>query len=122
MGDIDNFKLYNDTYGHGGGDECLKSVAKSIEKSLKRPGDFCARYGGEEFIIILPATDQSGAMKIAEEIRNNVYGLNMNFPRKYFTGSALVTISLGVATKNTGELISHEVLLKMAMMFALYIA
>lgn len=119
MGDIDNFKLYNDTYGHGGGDECLKSVAKSIEKSLKRPGDFCARYGGEEFIIILPATDQNGAMKIAEEIRNNVSGLNI--PHEKSLPDQRVTISLGVATKNTGELISHEVLLKMAD-DALYIA
>jgi diguanylate cyclase (GGDEF)-like protein len=69
MGDIDNFKLYNDTYGHAGGDDCLRNVAKKIEKTLKRPGDFCARYGGEEFVIILPATDRNGAMKIAEEIQ-----------------------------------------------------
>ena len=119
MGDIDNFKLFNDTYGHGAGDECLKSVAKSIEKSLKRPGDFCARYGGEEFIIILPATDQNGAVKIADEIRTNIF--NLNIPHEKSIPILRVSISLGVATKNTGEHISHEVLLKMAD-DALYIA
>ncbi len=119
MGDIDNFKLYNDTYGHAAGDECLRSVAKSIEKSLKRPGDFCARYGGEEFIIILPATDQSGAVKIADEIRDNIF--NLKIPHEKSIPAQLVTISLGVATKNTGEIIAHDGLLKMAD-DALYIA
>jgi diguanylate cyclase (GGDEF)-like protein len=112
MGDIDNFKLYNDTYGHGSGDECLKSVAKSIEKSLKRPGDFCARYGGEEFIIILPATDQNGAMKIADDIKSNVFELNI--PHEKSLPAQRVTISLGVATKETGTILTHEELLKMA--------
>lgn len=112
MGDIDNFKLYNDTYGHAGGDECLKSVAKTIEKSLKRPGDFCARYGGEEFIIILPATDQNGAMKIAGDIRENIFSLNI--PHEKSLPSRRVTISLGVATKETSSVLTHEKLLKMA--------
>ncbi|HOP65084.1 MAG TPA: diguanylate cyclase [Spirochaetota bacterium] len=119
MGDIDNFKLYNDTYGHAAGDECLKSVAKAIEKALKRPGDFCARYGGEEFIIILPATDQEGTYKVSEDIRASVLGLNIkhekSFPEKK------VTISLGFATKEAGETLHHEKLLKMAD-DALYIA
>ncbi|MCK5313213.1 MAG: diguanylate cyclase, partial [Desulfobacteraceae bacterium] len=56
MCDIDNFKLYNDTYGHTKGDICLKKVAQRIKNSLKRPSDFCARYGGEEFIVLLPDT------------------------------------------------------------------
>ncbi len=112
MGDIDHFKLYNDTYGHAGGDECLKCVAKAIEKTLKRPGDFCARYGREEFIIILPATDINGAMKIAEDIRANVF--NLNIPHEKSLPSQLVTISLGVATKGSGTMLSHEELLKMA--------
>ncbi len=112
MGDIDNFKLFNDTYGHGRGDECLRNVAKAIEKNLRRPGDFCARYGGEEFIIILPATDSGGAMKIAEEIRSGV--LNLQITHENSLPEKIVTISLGVATKNTGEPLSHEELLKMA--------
>jgi len=112
IGDIDHFKLYNDTYGHAGGDECLKIVAKTIQKSLKRPGDFCARYGGEEFIIILPATDQKGAKAIADEIRSNI--LAINIPHEKSLTHKIVTISLGVATKEHGEMITHERLLKMA--------
>ena len=75
MIDIDHFKSYNDTYGHERGDECLKKVALAIQKTLKRPSDFCARYGGEEFIIVLPDTTQEGAMYIAEEIRTAVKNL-----------------------------------------------
>ena len=80
MCDIDNFKAYNDTYGHAKGDQCLKEVASVIEKTLKRPGDFCARYGGEEFIVILPNTSRLGARKVAEEIRTNLE--KMNIPHK----------------------------------------
>ncbi|PKL17196.1 MAG: diguanylate cyclase [Spirochaetae bacterium HGW-Spirochaetae-5] len=119
MGDIDNFKLYNDTYGHAGGDECLKSVAKIIEATLKRPGDFCARYGGEEFIIILPATDNEGAGLVAENIRKNVFSLNI--PHEKSTHEKFVTISLGIATKNNDSTMTSEELLKMAD-DALYIA
>lgn len=119
MGDIDYFKLYNDTYGHSAGDECLISVAKTIEKTLKRPGDFCARYGGEEFIIILPATDQKGAARIADDIRDNIRALHI--PHENSPEYKIVTISLGIATKGDGAAITHEELLKMAD-DALYIA
>ncbi len=112
MGDIDNFKLYNDTYGHAGGDECLKSVAKIIASTLKRPGDFCARYGGEEFIIILPATDKTGAKVIAESIRNNIF--NLNIPHEKSANEKFVTISLGIATKGNDTAMTTEELLKMA--------
>lgn len=119
MGDIDNFKLFNDTYGHAGGDECLKSVAKAIEKTLKRPGDFCARYGGEEFIIILPSTDTNGAVQIADQVKKNVLALNILHEKN--SAAKIVTISLGVATKDPGTDLTHEKLLKMAD-DALYIA
>jgi len=119
MGDIDHFKLYNDTYGHAAGDECLISVAKTIEKTLKRPGDFCARYGGEEFIIILPATDHKGAARIADDIRYNIRALHITHENS--PEYKIVTISLGIATKGDGAAITHEELLKMAD-DALYIA
>ena len=119
MGDIDYFKLYNDTYGHAEGDECLKRVAKTIEKTLKRPGDFCARYGGEEFIIILPATDRKGAEVIADDIRNNIMALDI--PHENSPDYEVVTISLGIGTKDHGVSITHDELLKMAD-DALYIA
>jgi len=59
MIDIDFFKQFNDNYGHGLGDECLKHVAAALRGCVQRPGDFIARYGGEEFVAILPATDQA---------------------------------------------------------------
>ena len=69
MCDVDYFKLYNDTYGHQQGDECLQQVAKAISTAIKRPGDIVARYGGEEFAVILPQTSQSGAVKVAEAMK-----------------------------------------------------
>lgn len=112
MGDIDHFKQYNDTYGHGLGDECLRMVAQAIEKTLKRPGDFCARYGGEEFIIILPNTAVQGAVVIAEEIRRNV--LNLAIAHEKSLPEKKVSISLGVAGDELNQFVSHEELLKMA--------
>ncbi|NQT61779.1 MAG: diguanylate cyclase [Candidatus Marinimicrobia bacterium] len=94
--DIDHFKLYNDTYGHQGGDECLIRVANAIKDSVNRPGDLTARYGGEEFCLVLPETSGIGAMKIAELVRKNVFELNME--HKSSPMAEVVTLSLGVAT------------------------
>jgi diguanylate cyclase (GGDEF)-like protein len=110
--DIDNFKGYNDTYGHTSGDLCLKKVAQTIEKSLQRPGDFCARYGGEEFIIILTTTPLEGALKVAEKIRKNVVDLALT--HKKSLPLQLVSLSLGVATSEDTSLISHEDLIHFA--------
>ena len=96
LSDIDHFKLYNDTYGHQGGDECLKSVANAIKDSVNRPGDLTARYGGEEFCLVLPETNGLGAMQIAELVRKNVFELNME--HKSSPMAKVVTLSLGVAT------------------------
>lgn len=112
MCDIDNFKKYNDTYGHSQGDTCLKNVAQILFRSLNRAGDFCARYGGEEFVVILPNTLSEGAIKIAEKIRANIEDSQMehinSLPEK------IVTISLGVATLEATSAISHEELIKKA--------
>ncbi len=110
--DIDNFKAYNDTYGHIMGDECLKKVSETIKNSLKRPGDFCARYGGEEFVILLPETSLNGAVNVAERIRKNVEKLGI--PHKNSLPKQLVTISLGVASTEGSSLISYEELIKRA--------
>ncbi|MCL2705729.1 MAG: diguanylate cyclase [Spirochaetaceae bacterium] len=73
--DIDNFKGYNDTYGHQQGDAALKIFADISTKTLKRAVDFNARWGGEEFIILLPGTDINGATDVAERIRKNIEGV-----------------------------------------------
>jgi len=94
--DIDNFKAFNDHYGHKEGDVCLKEVAMSIKDTLKRPADLVARYGGEEFVVILPETNNEGAVTIAEQIRINVEQLKIL--HQYSVTSPYVTISLGTAT------------------------
>ncbi|RLB88115.1 MAG: diguanylate cyclase [Deltaproteobacteria bacterium] len=109
--DIDNFKEYNDHYGHLAGDKCLQRVAHAIKDSVLRSADFCARYGGEEFAVILPNTPIDGAMHIAEEIRLNVEHLNIK--QDYSKIANHVTISVGAATVNL-ENISHEELIKKA--------
>lgn len=96
MIDIDHFKAFNDLYGHGRGDECLKKVAKIIFETVNRPTDMVARYGGEEFACLLPVTDFEGALKIAEEMRLNVLSLSILHDHPYPDGR--VTISLGVAS------------------------
>jgi diguanylate cyclase (GGDEF)-like protein len=112
MCDIDNFKSYNDTYGHNKGDECLKQIAQIITNTLHRPRDFCARYGGEEFVIILPSTSKEGAVHIAEEIRENVQ--NAKIPHSKSLPLGLVTLSLGVSTMTSDVFTSYEELVKQA--------
>ena len=69
--DVDNFKQYNDAFGHPAGDEVLKQVAQTI-LAASRSADFVARYGGEEFVVILPNTDAAGAMEAGERVRRAV--------------------------------------------------
>ncbi len=92
--DIDQFKLYNDNYGHQGGDDCLKSVAGALINVSNRSGDLAARYGGEEFAFILPETDLQGAKIIAESIRKAVESLAI--PHEKSSVGTYVTLSCGV--------------------------
>lgn len=113
MCDIDKFKYFNDTYGHVAGDDCLRNIAKTIEKALKRPSDFCARYGGEEFAVILPNTNLEGALHFAESLREEVESQAM--PNENALPLQIVTISLGVACiDNANHLPSAEILIKQA--------
>ncbi len=96
MIDVDHFKQYNDNYGHGGGDVVLRSVAKTLKSALKRPSDIVARYGGEEFVIILPDTDQAGAIELMKKLQQAIVSLAI--PHAYSETSDVVTVSVGVAT------------------------
>lgn len=93
--DIDLFKLYNDTYGHQMGDDCLRQVAQVIDSSARRPADLVARYGGEEFAVILPNTTADHARYVAESIRQRVEALKI--PHRSSVVQPYVTLSLGVA-------------------------
>jgi len=93
---IDHFKLYNDSYGHLLGDDCLKLVASTLASELRRPGDFLARYGGEEFVIVLPQTDLAGVEFMAESMRRVV--MELAAPHEQSPTAHCVTISLGTST------------------------
>lgn len=94
--DIDHFKEYNDCYGHQAGDDCLRAVAGSLDRALRRSSDLAARYGGEEFVIVLPETDAEGARNVAENVLELVRGLGIKHARSQT--APRVTISIGVAT------------------------
>lgn len=108
--DVDFFKRYNDRYGHQAGDDCLRQVSTAIKTSLKRPGDQVARYGGEEFVCLLPETDLSAALCIAENIRNAIAGLSIVHSDS--AAAPVVTVSLGVCCKPPDTLGSAQALLK----------
>lgn len=112
MCDIDYFKLYNDTYGHQAGDECLRQVAAVLQRSVKRSADLVARYGGEEFVIVLPNTDIEGAACVAEIINQQVRDLQILHAKSNV--SEYVTLSLGVACCIPAPMSQPETLIAIA--------
>ena len=95
--DVDYFKRFNDSYGHLAGDECLRRVAQTLKKGLKRPADIVVRYGGEEFACLLPETDLSGAINVGEQLERQVR--NLAIPHEASDVTHCVTISLGLAVR-----------------------
>jgi len=93
MLDIDHFKEVNDNYGHLIGDLALIKLAKLLKQQLRKV-DFCGRYGGEEFILCLPDTPASGALEVAERIRNEVSQISIESAKDQ---PLTFTISLGIA-------------------------
>lgn len=110
--DIDHFKLFNDNYGHQGGDDCLKQVATALDKVATRAADVVARYGGEEFGVILPMTEHKGAMMLADKMRRAIAELAIQHEAS--TTAEHVSISLGVATVIPDSDGSIEQLIEMA--------
>lgn len=109
MIDIDFFKLYNDNYGHGKGDEALKKVAQALQITLKRPTDLVARYGGEEFVILLKDISEENVKKVALNLLQAVQELQIT--HEYSKVEQIVTISIGVAYKTASSLINKIELL-----------
>jgi two-component system chemotaxis family response regulator WspR len=100
MIDVDNFKKYNDTYGHLAGDEVLKGVGAAMLKSVSRPTDLPARFGGEEFVVLLPASALDSVRTVGERLRANVEGLRI--PHVASTVCGHVTVSVGGAVTIPG--------------------
>lgn len=96
MLDLDNFKQFNDLYGHQAGDDCLRTVARTLGDFARRPADLACRYGGEEFALILGDTEPSDAMEISERVRLAIAALGLPHPAS--TGPGYVTVTIGVAT------------------------
>lgn len=93
--DIDFFKLYNDTYGHPAGDECLAQVAAALRSTVHRSTDLVARYGGEEFAVVLPNTPSAGAFQIASTVQSAIHSLKILHQASPV--SEYVTLSIGIA-------------------------
>jgi len=114
--DIDFFKRYNDTFGHLGGDDCLRQVAMAIEGCV-RVTDLAARFGGEEFAILLPETGLERAQAVAERIRAAVMELDLPHPAgvaRTEGGLPVVTVSLGLASGPTAALTDTAALIAAA--------
>lgn len=111
MFDIDNFKKYNDNYGHLAGDKCIQMISQTLKASLERDQDIAARYGGEEFIVILPDTGENGARTIGERIRKAIEDLEI--PHIGSETSKYVTVSVGAITVYSDNLITPDQALKL---------
>lgn len=105
MLDLDHFKKYNDTYGHPAGDKLLVDIAVIIA-SIMRETDMVVRYGGEEFLIILPETDSSSAVQIAERIRTTIMQTGLLYAGN--DQPSHITVSQGVATYDQTMKIDDE--------------
>ncbi|CNC08061.1 diguanylate cyclase [Yersinia frederiksenii] len=106
MIDFDNFKSFNDLYGHAMGDVCLKSIVETLSKSIRSGSDILARYGGEEFIVLLAPSTLADAQAVAERMRHSIEELDIPHA---MSPLGRVTISIGVASvSEPGEHLSAK--------------
>jgi diguanylate cyclase (GGDEF)-like protein len=110
MIDVDHFKLYNDTYGHLAGDECLRRVATCLRAAITRSEDVVARFGGEEFAVILPDTGPEGAGLVADRLLRRMRTAAIAHVRS----AGHVSVSIGFATTGTTDVTSAGSLLEIA--------
>lgn len=109
--DIDQFKDYNDRYGHAQGDDCLRNVANALNASIVRSGDTLARIGGEEFAVLLPATHAAAAVQVAERMRQAVFAQGITHAASSY---GRVTISIGLAQMDLANTRSFDALFDLA--------
>ena len=112
MVDVDHFKRFNDHYGHAEGDQCLQHVAQALSYTLTRPGDLVARYGGEEFVCLLPETECSGAVAVAQMLERRVRDLSLAHANS--PSDQVVTVSIGVACLDGRKPLSAPDLVRLA--------
>jgi len=112
MLDLDHFKDYNDHFGHQKGDEALKTVAKVLKDTVKRPLDTVGRYGGEEFMIILPETGEKGGQEVASNILNNIRKEEVKHAPN--SKKDILTVSIGVACAVPNQKMSSKDLIECA--------
>lgn len=115
--DVDEFKKFNDTYGHPAGDACLRDVAESLKSCTRRPGNVAARYGGEELVAILPGMDQASALAVAECFMAKLADKNIPHRQSQY---GVVTVSIGLVTVQSFLVMKRESQLIMAADAALY--
>ena len=112
MLDIDFFKQYNDTYGHVEGDFALKSVAKVLKDTLRRPADFVFRLGGEEFGVLLVQTDESNSAKLARDICDDIRGREIKHENSKV--NQYLTMSIGVVCCIADDALNDDILISRA--------
>ncbi|MGB1465350.1 MAG: GGDEF domain-containing protein [Alcanivorax nanhaiticus] len=110
--DIDDFKAFNDHYGHQAGDDCLLKVAQALGGQVLRSSDFVARYGGEEFVALFHRTDLAGLEKIAQRLIQSVDELKISHAKSRCNG--FVTLSIGIARLQPSHDSCPEILIKQA--------
>ena len=95
MIDVDDFKRYNDHFGHQAGDACLQAIARAVQHAMQRSTDLVARYGGEELAVILPEVDAAGAGAVAARVVAAVAALKLAHPASLV--GPFVSVSVGAA-------------------------
>lgn len=114
MIDIDNFKLYNDNYGHLQGDKALMKIATTIQSSISDTRITIARYGGEEFVVLMPNTNAEMATHLAEHIKDSICSLGLRYFDSSSAQNKTLSVSIGVATEELDLLDSADALIRIA--------
>ena len=110
LGDLDNFKHINDTYGHVAGDDCLKAVAACFNEVMSQYDGLVARFGGEEFVAVLPGLDAQQALQAAEALRLRI----QHSPVRTGKHTIRLSISIGVHTVSSNRAMTPEEVLRIA--------